>query len=60
LKRAVELRDKVAKQVELEASGNVRIETLRAIAATGVERISSGALTHQAVWLDLGLDYAKP
>ena len=60
LKRAVELRDKVAPQVELEASGNVRIDTLRAIAATGVERISSGALTHQAVWLDLGLDYAKP
>lgn len=43
--------------VELEASGNVRIETLPTIAATGVDRISSGALTHQATSLDLGLDW---
>ena len=43
--------------VELEASGNVRIDTLPAIAATGVDRISSGALTHQATSLDLGLDW---
>lgn len=58
LRRAVELRDEVAPEVELEASGNVKLDTLRQIAATGVERISSGALTHQAVWLDLGMDYA--
>ena len=43
--------------VELEASGNVRIDTIAKIAATGVERISSGALTHQATSLDLGLDW---
>lgn len=57
LRRAVELRNRVAEDVELEASGNVTIETIAAIAQTGVERISSGALTHQAGWLDLGLDW---
>ena len=45
--------------VELEASGNVRLDTLPAIAATGVDRISSGALTHQATSIDLGLDWLE-
>ena len=40
----------------LEASGNVRLETVRAIAETGVDVISSGALTHSAPVLDIGLD----
>jgi nicotinate-nucleotide pyrophosphorylase (carboxylating) len=57
LESAVELRNQVAASVQLEASGNVRIETIRQIAATGVDRISSGALTHQATSLDLGLDW---
>ncbi len=55
--RAVQLRDQLATEVELEASGNVRIDTIRSIANTGVDRISSGALTHQATSLDLGLDW---
>ncbi|MEM9825467.1 MAG: carboxylating nicotinate-nucleotide diphosphorylase [Planctomycetota bacterium] len=46
--------------VQLEASGNVRIDTIAAIAKTGVDRISSGALTHQATSLDLGLDWRPP
>ena len=54
---AVEMRDREHPKVELEVSGNVKIDTIAAIAATGVERISSGALTHQATWLDLGLDW---
>lgn len=54
---AVELRDKLNPAVELEVSGNVTIDTIATIAATGVDRISSGALTHQATWLDLGLDW---
>jgi nicotinate-nucleotide pyrophosphorylase (carboxylating) len=41
----------------LEASGNVRRDTVRAIAATGVDYISSGALTHSVRALDLGLDF---
>jgi nicotinate-nucleotide pyrophosphorylase (carboxylating) len=40
----------------VEASGNVSLETVGAIAATGVDVISSGALTHSVRALDLGLD----
>jgi nicotinate-nucleotide pyrophosphorylase (carboxylating) len=43
-------------QVTLEASGGVTLETVRAIAETGVDVISIGALTHSAVNFDLGLD----
>jgi nicotinate-nucleotide pyrophosphorylase (carboxylating) len=41
----------------LEASGNVTLETARAIAESGVDYISSGALTHSAPNLDIGLDF---
>ncbi len=41
----------------LEASGNVTVETVRAIAETGVDVISSGWITHSAPSLDLGLDF---
>jgi nicotinate-nucleotide pyrophosphorylase (carboxylating) len=57
LREAVELRDRLAPQVELEASGGVRLETIRQIAESGVERISAGALTHSARVLDIGLDW---
>ena len=40
-----------------EASGNVRLERVPAIAATGVDLISVGALTHSVRALDLGLDF---
>lgn len=40
----------------LEASGNVTLETVSAIAETGVDYISSGWITHSAPVLDLGLD----
>ena len=40
----------------LEASGGVTLETVRAIAETGVDVISVGALTHSASVLDIGLD----
>ena len=56
LRRAVELRDRSHSAPQLEASGGVRFETVRAIAETGVERISAGTLTHGAVWLDVALD----
>jgi nicotinate-nucleotide pyrophosphorylase (carboxylating) len=45
-----------AGRVKLEASGGINIETVKAIAETGVDLISSGALTHSAPILDLGLD----
>lgn len=41
----------------LEASGNVTLETVAAIAETGVDYISSGAITHSAANLDIGLDF---
>ncbi len=57
LREAVRLRDQAGASVELEASGTVRLETVRDIAETGVDRISSGALTHSAISLDIGLDW---
>lgn len=47
--------ERVAGAVPLEASGNVSLETVGAIAATGVDFISAGALTHSAPVLDLSL-----
>lgn len=42
-----------------EASGGVTLETVRAIADSGVDLISIGALTHSAAILDLGLDFTS-
>jgi len=57
LVEAVALRDERAPNVLLEASGGVTLETVAEIAATGVERISVGALTHSAPTLDLAFDW---
>jgi len=46
----------IAGRATVEASGGVSLETVRAIAETGVDVISVGALTHSAPALDLGLD----
>jgi nicotinate-nucleotide pyrophosphorylase (carboxylating) len=46
----------VAGRAKVEASGGVSLETVAAIAATGVDIISVGALTHSVRALDLGLD----
>lgn len=45
-----------AGRIPLEASGNVNLETIRAIAATGVDFISIGALTHSVRALDISLE----
>jgi nicotinate-nucleotide pyrophosphorylase (carboxylating) len=45
-------------RILLEASGGVTLDTVRAIAETGVERISVGALTHSAPALDLAFDWS--
>ncbi len=45
----------VAGRAELEASGGVSLQTLRAVASTGVDWVSMGALTHSAPALDLSL-----
>ena len=44
-------------RVALEASGNMKLDRIAEVAATGVDYISSGALTHSARTLDLGLDF---
>lgn len=59
LREAVRRRNAVAPDVLLEASGGVTLENVRAIAETGVDRISVGALTHSAPALDIGLDYLQ-
>jgi len=46
-------------KIPVEASGGVNLKTVAAIAKTGVERISVGALTHSAGEVDLGLDFIK-
>lgn len=57
LRAAVTRRDAVNPATLLEASGGVNLTTIRDIAATGVDRISVGALTHSAPALDIGLDH---
>jgi CheY-like chemotaxis protein len=47
----------VAGRAKTEASGGVTLATVRAIAETGVDFISVGALTHSAAAVDLGLDF---
>ncbi len=54
LRRAVSM---TSDRVILEASGGVTLDTVRAIAETGVDLISSGALTHSSPALDVGLDF---
>jgi nicotinate-nucleotide pyrophosphorylase (carboxylating) len=53
MKRAVEMN---AGKLVLEASGGVSLDTVAAIAESGVDVISVGALTHSAPVLDIGLD----
>lgn len=57
LSEAVAIRNTSNPKLELEASGGVNLETIAGIAASGVDRISVGALTHQAVSIDVGLDF---
>ena len=57
MSEAIAIRDREARDVQLEASGSVTLETVAAIAATGVDRISIGALTHSAPVLDLAFDW---
>jgi nicotinate-nucleotide pyrophosphorylase (carboxylating) len=57
LAEAVRRRDAVAPRVKLEASGGVNLASASALARTGVDRISIGALTHSAPALDVAVDY---
>lgn len=57
LRQAVEI---TQKRVPLEASGGVRLETVAAIAGTGVDYISSGEITHSVEALDLSMKVRRP
>lgn len=58
LRRAVQLRDSrnLRGKVRLEASGGITLDTAAAVASTGVDDISVGAITHSAPAADLALD----
>jgi nicotinate-nucleotide pyrophosphorylase (carboxylating) len=57
LAEAVEVRNRIAPNVILEASGGITLDTIAAVAASGVDRISVGAVTHSATNFDIGLDW---
>lgn len=58
LRREIRRLRGLAPRVKLEVSGRVSLETVRALARLGPDRISIGKLTHSAPALDLGLDLA--
>jgi len=57
LEAAVRIRDASGRAMALEASGGVTLDTVLAIAMTGVERVSVGALTRDAKTVDIALDF---
>jgi nicotinate-nucleotide pyrophosphorylase (carboxylating) len=56
LSQAVAMRDQHAPAVQLEASGGVNLDSVTAIADSGIERISVGALTHSPPSVDIAMD----
>ncbi len=56
LRQAVAMRDARRPGLALEASGGIDLDTIAAVARTGVDRISVGALTHGVTSLDVGLE----
>jgi nicotinate-nucleotide pyrophosphorylase (carboxylating) len=59
LKHAVDMRDRMCgkrKKPLLEASGNITLSNVSAIAQCGIDRIAIGAITHSAKAVDIGLD----
>ncbi len=57
VRRAVEERDSrgLGRRPLLEASGGITLENVRSFAEIGIERVSAGAITHSAPWLDVSL-----
>lgn len=56
LAQAVAMRDERAPAVKLEASGGINLDTVASVAASGVDFVSVGALTHSVRSIDLSLD----
>jgi len=55
IRKVVAYRNEHYPHILLEASGNVTLDTIAMVAATGVDAISSGAIIHQANWIDLSM-----
>ncbi len=55
IREVVAYRNERYPHILLEASGNVTLETIGALAQTGVDAISSGSIIHQANWIDLSM-----
>ncbi|MDD6055842.1 MAG: carboxylating nicotinate-nucleotide diphosphorylase [Helicobacter sp.] len=55
IKEAVRMRDNIAPSVLIEASGNITLQNVLDYANTGVDAISTGAIIHQATWIDLSM-----
>lgn len=60
IREAVRIARKAKPKIEIEASGNMTLERVRAVAETGVDFISVGAMTHSAGSLDLSLLMQRP
>jgi nicotinate-nucleotide pyrophosphorylase (carboxylating) len=56
LRKAVE---RVNGRMICEASGGITLETVRAVAESGVDVISAGSITHSAPQLDIALDFRR-
>lgn len=55
MKDVVSFRNEKYPHVLIEASGNITLETIRNVATSGVDAISTGSLIHQANWMDLSM-----
>ncbi len=55
IREVVNLRDSRYPHILLEASGNVRLDTIEEIAKCGVDAISTGSTIHQSTWIDLSM-----
>lgn len=58
MRECVEITRAATKVTKLEASGGINLQTVNAIAATGVDALSVGALTHSAPSIDLALEWS--
>jgi nicotinate-nucleotide pyrophosphorylase (carboxylating) len=59
-REAVKRVHKRARKTEIEASGNMTLDRVRAVAETGVDFISVGAITHSAPALDVSMEVIRP
>jgi nicotinate-nucleotide pyrophosphorylase (carboxylating) len=56
MREAVEIIRQHNDRIKIEASGNITLETIRAVAETGVDYISSSAPITRSTWLDLSMN----